>query len=375
MLRPIQQADLDDFVTLVGRADYGLTSLPKDRDLLRLRIDRSVASMAARPLPRSESSYLFVLIDSERSGLAGCCGCYGQVGGDVPYFAYEVDTITIGASIGMSRSLRVLNVIERHHGPAMLGSLLLDPGFRGRGVGRFLSLTRMLFLADHPLRFDSHVIAELRGWLDANGSSPFWEAVGRHFFRMSLPEADLHTHTIDGFVQHLLPRQPIFVDMLPADAQRVIGAVYSSTQPAMDILKDEGFVLTPWLDPFEAGPVVRAEVERLRTVRTSRIARIVALQDEEIAGPALMVSNRERERVLDYRVVMSPVIETRARRSADSAMHGKQDDEHDDALDGEVRLTTAAATALKVGIGDRVRIADLATSRRQVAVLDATEES
>ena len=134
-------------------------------------------------------------------------------------------------------------------------------------------------------------------------------------------------------------------------------------------------MLTPWLDPFEAGPVVRAEVERLRTVRTSRIARIVALQDEEIAGPALMVSNRERERVLDYRVVMSPVIETRARRSADSAMHGKQDNEHDDALDGEVRLTTAAATALKVGIGDRVRIADLATSRRQVAVLDATEES
>ncbi|MCO4764152.1 MAG: arginine N-succinyltransferase [Myxococcales bacterium] len=357
ILRPIATADLDDFVTLVGRADHGLTSLPKDRILLEKRIAASVASMADRPLPRSKSSYLFVLVDTERGGLAGCCGAYGQVGGEVPYFAYELDNLTVGEKIGMARSLRVLRVVEKEHGPAMLGSLLLDPGFRGRGVGRFLSLTRMLLLADHPLRFDSDVIAELRGWLDENGSSPFWDALGRHFFRMPLPEADLNTHTIDGFVQYLLPRQPVFVDMLPPDAQRVIGAVHASTQPAMDILKDEGFVLTGLLDPFEAGPVVHAQVEKLRTVVTSRVAVVSAVGDDPMTGRQVMVSNRGRESLRDYRVALTGVEET---TTPDGVVY--------------VRLLTEAADALQVSVGSRVRIGDLPPSRRALETTTAAEE-
>lgn len=364
ILRPIREDDLDDFVTLVGRADHGLTSLPKDRDLLRRRIARSVASMGPRPLPRSQSSYLFVMVDTERSGLAGCCGAYGQVGGEVPYFAYRLDTVELGAAIDMPRTLRILRVMERQRGPAMLGSLLLDPGFRGQGVGRFLSLTRMLFLADHPLRFEPKVIAELRGWLDERGSSPFWEAVGQHFFGMSLPEADLHTHIIDGFVHNLLPRQPIFVDMLPEAAQAVLGAVHASTRPAMDILKDEGFVLTPWLDPFEAGPVVKAEVEQLRTVRTSRVATVVGIApgEQPLVGRSFMVSNRAPEHLMDYRVVMTPVAEGVGPRP-------RLEDQADSELvvqPGEpwVRLPEAAAAALGVRLGDRVRVGDLAQSRR-----------
>lgn len=360
-LRPIRLDDLDDFVTLVGRADHGLTSLPKDRDLLRRRVERSVASMGERPLPRSQSSYLFVLEDSERGGLAGCCGCYGQVGGDVPYFAYELDTLEVGRDIGMPRAVRVLRVIEERRGPAMLGSLLLDPGFRGRGVGRFLSLTRMLFLADQPLRFEPEVLAELRGWLDDSGGSPFWDALGRHFFRMPLPEADLHTHIVDGFVHHLLPRQPVFVDMLPPEAQRVISAIHPKTAPAMDILKDEGFVLTPWLDPFEAGPIVRAQVEDLRTVRTSRVAEVVAVDDLAHGGPLKMVSNREREHLLDYRVALAAVVED----------HGPG---QDGAARPRVRLSRQVADALRVKRGDRVRVGDIATSRRAPVTADAAEE-
>lgn len=343
--RPLELTDLPAFVTLVGRADHGLTSLPKDRSILAQRIEHSLDALERSDLPRWKSSYLFGLEDTSRAGLAGCSGCYGQVGGEVPYFAYRLDVVRIGEALDMPRDLRVLDVLELPHGPSMIGSLLLDPAARGSGVGRFLSLVRLMFIADHRLRFEPRVIAEMRGWIEDDGGSPFWDALGRHFFRMDLPEADLHTHTVRGFVQHLLPRDRILVDLLPRAAQAVIGAVHPQTLPALDILKDEGFTLTDWLDPFEAGPVLIADINDLRTIRASRVAPVAVPRADApplAEGNAVMVSNRG---LRDFRAVWSPA----------------GDDGH-----GGVVLPPEALAALGVDVGASVRVCPLPASRRRI---------
>lgn len=342
--RPLSLDDLPAFVTLVGRADHGMTSLPKDRAILEQRIASSCESLSRTDLPRWQSAYLFGLQDDDRSGLAGCSGIYGQIGGDVPYFAYRLDSVRIGEAIDMPRDMRVLEVLELPHGPAMVGSLLLDPATRGMGVGRFLSLARFMFMADHRLRFEHRVIAELRGWLEEDGGSRFWDALGRNFFRMDLPEADLHTHTVRGFVQHLLPRDRIFVDLLPPAAQAVIGAVHPATLPAMDILKDEGFSLTDWLDPFEAGPVLIADVSAVRTVSSSRLLRVRAegagVGASTLAPRLAMVSNRKLQ---DFATVLVSTADP--------------DGEH-------LTLAPAAMRALGVDVGSEVRWCPLPPSRR-----------
>jgi arginine N-succinyltransferase len=317
-----------------------MTSLPKDRALLAGRIQASVESAQFPPPPMHEASYLFVLEEAETGTLHGVCGCYGAVGGAIPYFAYRVDRIRTGEAVGMPRDLPILRVIEERSGPAMIGSLLLNPEARGHGVGRFLSLVRFLFIAEHRHRFDERVIAELRGWIRPDGSSPFWEAIGQQFFRMSLPEADMHTHLIRGFVHHLLPREPIFIDLLPEEARNVIGAVHPATRAAMRILELEGFELAPWIDPFEAGPVMIADVDHVRSVKRSHVVTLVAdasggpLGEGGFTTPA-MVTNRG---LSEFRATLAPV---RWRSDSEASLPGHVMD------------------LLGVGIGDQIRACPL----------------
>ena len=64
-------------------------------------------------------------------------------------------------------------------------------------------------------RFGEQVLAELRGVIDDDGNSPFWDAIAGRFFDMSFPEAD-DFNAIHGtrFIADLMPRTPIYVALL-----------------------------------------------------------------------------------------------------------------------------------------------------------------
>ena len=59
-------ADLDPLLELAGLAGAGLTTLPKDRDLLKKRIDKSIKSFAAETDRPGGEQYLFVMEDIAR---------------------------------------------------------------------------------------------------------------------------------------------------------------------------------------------------------------------------------------------------------------------------------------------------------------------
>src|SRR5260370_21373981 len=77
-----------------------------------------------------------------------------------------------------------------HKGLSEVCTLSLRPEFRRPGRGLLLSLSRFLFMSCFPQRFDERVIAELRGFTNKGGLSPFWQAIGRHFFAQSVARPD-----------------------------------------------------------------------------------------------------------------------------------------------------------------------------------------
>ena len=269
--RPILPSDLDPLLTLASLTGFGLTTLPRDKDLLAERIaDSNHAFLRQAPgggRPRGDT-YLFVLEDTSTHRVIGTCGITSKVGGFEPFYAYRLQTtIRQSQMLNVTKEIQTLTLVAEHNGPCEIGSLFLHPDYRhpssgaakSAGAGRLLSLSRFLFIAEHPTRFDPTVIAEMRGVIDDQGRSPFWDALGKHFFDIDFPKADYLSMVNKTFIADLMPQHPIYVALLPAEAQAVIGKVHPDTQPALKLLLSQNFRLTDQVDIFEAGPVVQVK--------------------------------------------------------------------------------------------------------------------
>ncbi|MFA9477242.1 arginine N-succinyltransferase [Phycisphaerales bacterium AB-hyl4] len=296
LIRPVILEDVDDLVTLAHHTGFGLTTLPRDRAMLERRVRdslRGFEKLESDP-PRGES-YLFVMEDLSTHKIVGTSGMVSKVGGFEPFYAYRIETsVHESQTLGVRKEIPTLHLLLDHDGPCEIGSLFLHPDHRRHGNGRALSLVRFLFMADHASLFDPVVIAEMRGVIDRAGGSAFWDAVGKHFFDLDFPKADYLSIVNKQFIGDLMPKHPIYIPLLPPEAQAVIGQVHDETRPAKRILELEGFQFSGMVDIFEAGPVLRCERDAIRTVRDSQLTQVRDITDDAVEGPMHLISNTRR---------------------------------------------------------------------------------
>ena len=132
-----------------------------------------------------------------------------------------------------------------------------------------MSLTRFLFMAAQPQRFAPVTIAEMRGYVDSDGVSPFWEAIGGHFFEIDFRSADQLSANKKEFIADLMPRHPLYIPMLPPEAQAQVGQVHPETEGALKLLEQEGFKNAQEIDIFDGGPMVKVDTAEIRSIKDS----------------------------------------------------------------------------------------------------------
>ena len=74
-----------------------------------------------------------------------------------------------------------------------------------------------------------------------------------------------------------MPRFPVYVDLLGAEARKVIAEVHPHTLPAAKVLMSEGLKYQGYVDIFDAGPTLEANIADLRAVKESRVLKIKLL--------------------------------------------------------------------------------------------------
>lgn len=219
LFRPVRENDLDDIVRLAARAGVGMTSLPHDVGRLAARIRRSIETFAGE-LPRSQQGFLFVLEDTALARVVGVSAIEVAVGLDEPFYNFRIQkTVRASKALGVYKPQELLNLSYDHTGHSELCTLFLDPAYQRNRNGLLLSKARFLFIAAFREWFSPHLFAELRGCSDEQGQSPFWDALGHHFFDIPFADADRLTGTgMKTFIAELMPAYPIYISLLPEAA-------------------------------------------------------------------------------------------------------------------------------------------------------------
>ncbi len=305
VVRPAENDDVDSLFELVQEAAFGLTTLKVSRNLLADRVERSVYSFSQSNAKPEGQPYVFVMVNTSEGKLVGTCTIYSKVGGFEPFYSYQIKTerkVSTDVELDFHVDIEVpyLSLCKQHDGPTEIGSLYLARECWGCGLGRLLSLSRFLFVAQFPKRFEAEVIAEMRGIVDEHGESPLWNALGVHFFKQSFPEAETLTQRSKKLIAELMPENEIYIPLLPQEAQRVIGDVHQNTRPAIAMLQQEGFEYRKQVDIFDGGPTLHSATNAIRTVRESRQLEISAIE-EKVTGEPMLISNTE----LDFRATQA----------------------------------------------------------------------
>ena len=344
-VRPIAREDLPALLALSERTGSGLTSLPANTERLAQRIERSLASFA-RNATKADACYVFVLVDGVSGSVVGISAIEAAVGLSEPWYNYHVGTqVHASRELGVYTAAPTLFLTNDHTGDSELCSLFLDSRHRRAKNGPLLAKARLLFIAEFAELFAPKIIAELRGRLDADGKSPFWEGLGRHFFVMEYSRADYLTGMGQkAFIAELMPRHPVYTTLLPVAARAVIGEVHADSQAARAMLESEGFRYEGYVDIFDAGPTLECFRDNVHAVRQSVALPVVVGEDDPVPDTLTdevlwLVASRSFER---FRAVLAPA-PTRI---------------------AQFPLLPHAAATLGVGDGDSVRAVPLSPRDR-----------
>lgn len=291
LLREIQERDLDALERFAQIP--GFINLPNDRELLRERILRSIASFSDKIKEKHDAKYIFVAEDLDTRQVFGTSMIAAQHGTtESPHFYFQVGSEKkFSETIGTGFIHGTLELNHDVNGPSEIGGLVIDPSYRNSDarLGRQISFVRFLFLGLNPGRFKKKIIAELLPPLNKKGQSPLWEAVGRRFTNMDYWEADQLCQKNKEFIFSLFPEGKIYTTFLTAEARNAIGRVGKETEPVVHMLKKIGFEYPQQIDPFDGGPHLWVDVDKLLPVKNIVTLKLAGRKDrvtgtEEHAG-------------------------------------------------------------------------------------------
>jgi arginine N-succinyltransferase len=296
VVRPVETTDIPALEALAAVVTPGVHTLPRTRKTIERAVERSLASFAAQPDLPGEESYFFVL-DAPGKSLAGTAAIAATAGSSGTFFSFRNDVLSqVSRDLNISHNVHALTLCSDLTSHSQLSSFYMRERRTASPEAALLSRARLLFAAAAPQRFSEKFFASMAGITDADGHSPFWEALGRKFFQMDFLEAE---RMIEGarnrsLIVELMPHYPVYVPLLPGEAQAAMGQVHAEGELPFGILSAEGFEPDEYVDIFDGGPILQAHKNALRSFSHSMARSVTPALTNGAVEPFLIATAREQ---------------------------------------------------------------------------------
>ena len=258
LLRSAEKKDVAGVMVLAKALNS--YNLPFDRKVIRDLVRTSIRSFQGK-LPKSKAKYLFVIEEPSSKKIFGVSLIIARQGTPQdPHIYLERHR---------EKKKTYLKFGSTTHGPTEIGGLVLRRPYRRRRqkFGKQLSWIRFLYMARHPERFESRVLAEFLPPLQKGKGSLFWDVVGKPFTGLSYREADRLSVYSKDFVFSFFPKGKIDTARLPKRVRRLLGTVAREARPACRMLQEIGFRTSGRIEPFDGGPYYEAKRRNIAVIR------------------------------------------------------------------------------------------------------------
>lgn len=264
----------------------------KSRKPKPARAHGGAGGMAA--LDDESDVFMFSIVDSEHGGVIGTSQIRAHMGGPGnPNWRLAVSEKKFySPSLRFGTTHTVARLDGDESGPSEIGGLILDPGFRGHRnrPGRLLSFIRFHLVGLFRDQFAETILAEMMGPVTSDGDNPFWDAFGRKFIPVKFAEADRFCQHNRSFIQELLPKDEIYLTLLPLEVINLVGVVGRDTIPARRMLETLGFKYRGYVDPFDGGPHLDCPTSQVPLIKWTRRAELAKPTTPERATERAIVS-------------------------------------------------------------------------------------
>ena len=287
--RRAQLSDLEALILLAKHVEPGLT-LPSTRDLLEKRLNDSERAFNESIKSPTNEYYLFVLEDLEDKRLIGTAAIQSNIGQNLPFYSFKLSEHTARSpELEVEINHERLFLVADHKDKSELCTLFIDPNYRNHDNGNCLSRSRFLFIKSFMERFQSNIVAELRGLSLKNGHSPFYDHVIFPFTH--IPYRKMLALALAGeklFLDQLIPITPLYASLFPVEVRKIIGQPHPNSCAAQHMLYKQGFYYNHYVHVFDAGPMVEAQTYNIHTIKNASIHPLISIKKPNMTDRFLL---------------------------------------------------------------------------------------
>ncbi len=309
--------DIDAILGFTAGGVQGLTNVPRTQERVQEQLQETINTLSGKA---GANRLIFVV---ERDGkVLGISGIILRVGVEAPFYNFKRNHHSgRAANPVLAVDYDTLQMTTDFNGYTEVASLFMGPAGRGTGLARLLSMGRFGYIRNNRDQFADGLMAEILGWTNDNGVSPFWKHLASRFIDMDFDNADKLSTIDKRFIVDLLPGIPIMLNLLPDIVTECTGRPHDSSARAMNMLQSIGFEQTDLCDVFDGGPAVKCQTDKTWIARSTRLAK--HFDAPETAETCMHFSGEGA----DFRAALGPALihEGRANKHAANCVRTNKD--------------------------------------------------